>query len=237
MLAQDNEKSKGYYADNIRAKFSAALAEAREDVKSGKDLKVRISNSNSKMGAVTSVSTLPFITCPACCGNTCGKKCYAAKLANLRPIVLKSYAINTALALYKPAEYWRQIDAAACAVRFFRFHVSGDIINKAYFDNMVTVARNNRKTEFLCFTKRYQVVNNFIRGGGEIPENLHILFSGWLNLKPVNPYNIPETNVFTKEKEIRENWKICGGNCFNCACRGVGCWQAKNRETIAFKMH
>jgi len=237
MLAQKKENSKGYYNESTLAKFSAALNDARELVKSGKDVRVRISNNNSKMGNVTSVSTLPFLTCPACCHDTCGKKCYAAKFANLRPSVLKSYAINTAIALYKPIEYWKQVSAAACAVRYFRFHVSGDIINRAYFENMIAVVNDNPKTEFLCFTKNYKVVNNYIDDGGVIPENLHILFSGWDNLEPVNPHDMPETNVFKTEDDMRDNWKVCGGNCFNCACRGVGCWQAKRGDVIAFKLH
>ena len=72
---------------------------------------------------------------------------------------------------------------------------------------------------------------------GDLPENLHILFSGWENMDPINPHKLPETNVFGSEDEIRDNWKICGGNCFDCACRGVGCWQAGRGDIVAFKKH
>ena len=150
---------------------------------------------------------------------------------------MKSYAINTALAIYKPNEYWEQISFAAKAVRFFRFHVSGDIMGKAYFHHMVDCANENPYTEFLCFTKQFDIVNSWIAEGNSIPENLHILFSGWTNLKPINPYSLPETNVIPNGGEPKDDWKICGGNCFNCACRGVGCWQAKQGDTIAFNMH
>ena len=232
----------GYYKPEIIEKFNAALKDASAAVKAGTETRVRISNSNSKMGAVTSVSTLPFITCPECCEHTCGAKCYAAKLANLRPTVLKSYAINTALAIYKPAEFWKQVSAAACAVRFFRFHVSGDIMGKAYFMHMIDTCRGNPKTEFLCFTKQFEIVNNWISENGALPENLHILFSGWSNLVPVNPHKLPETNVISRGEssawwDLPDNWKLCGGNCFNCACRGMGCWQAVSGDVIAFKEH
>ena len=230
------KETKGFYNENTINKFLAALNDAKKEVQAG-NVKVSISNANSKMGNVASVSTLPFLTCPGCCKETCGKKCYAAKLANLRPSVLKSYAMNTAIALYRPIEYWKQVNAAICAVRFFRFHVSGDIMNKAYFHHMIDCAIDNPKTEILVFTKRYDIVNAWIDNGGEIPENMHILFSGWENLAPENPHNFPETNVFKTESDIKEDWKICGGNCFSCACRGVGCWQAGKGETIAFKMH
>ena len=231
------KKSAGYYNEKTLAKFAEALKTARKAVQEGEDVRVRFSAGNTKMGAVASVSTLPFLTCPASCAGTCGAKCYAAKLANLRPNVLKNYAINTALALLLPEEYWRQIAEYVRGVRYFRFHVSGDIINADYFAHMIECARNNPHAEILCFTKRYDVVNSWIDANGDLPENLHILFSGWQNLTPDNPHSLPETNVFTCEDDFNDDWKVCGGNCFNCACRGVGCWQVGNGETIAFKMH
>jgi len=227
----------GYYNDSTLAKFGEALREAAEAVKAGEETRVRISNSNSKMGAVASVSTLPFITCPSCCASTCGAKCYAAKLANLRPAVLKSYAVNTALALHRPDLYWAQVNTAVMAVRYFRFHVSGDIMNYDYFCHMIEIARNNDRTEILCFTKRFEIVNRWISENGELPGNLHILFSGWSNLKPENPHRLPETNVIERGAEPADDWKICGGNCFNCACRGLGCWNAQRGDVVAFHMH
>ena len=236
-MKNTSKKSVGYYNEKILGKFMEALNDAKKDVKEDKELEVKFSSGNTKMGAVASVSTLPFITCPGCCKDTCGAKCYAAKLANLRPNVCKNYAINTALAIYKPIEYWQQINDYCKGIRYFRFHVSGDIMNKAYFHHMVDVAIDNPKTEILAFTKQFNIVNEWIDANGDLPENLHILFSGWQNLVPENPYQIPETNVFTCEADFDESWKVCGGNCFYCACRGVGCWQAMKGDVIAFKMH
>ncbi len=229
--------NKGYYTDSTLGKFSDSLKDAFSKVASGEDLRVRISDRNSKMGAVASVSLLPFLTCPGNCAETCGKSCYAAKLANMRPSVRNAYAINTAIAIKRPDLYWTQVNAAACMVRFFRFHVSGDIINSEYFANMVKVAINNPNTEILCFTKRFEVVNTWIKENGRLPGNMHVLFSGWTNLEPVNPYSLPETNVIQKGESIREGWKLCGGNCMNCAMAGLGCWNAKSGETIAFHIH
>lgn len=227
---------KNYYNEKILAKFNEALKEAKKEVMENKNISVTISNGNSKMGAVASVSLLPFLTCPARCKETCGAECYAAKIANLYPTVLKSYAKNTALVLYRPLKFWTDVENAVKGVRFFRFHVSGDIINKEYFANIVDIATGNPHCEILLFTKRFEIVNAYIKAFGDLPENLHILFSGWDNLKPVNPFKLPETNVFGKEGPA-ENWKVCGGNCFECGCRGVGCWQAKKGDTIAFKKH
>ena len=222
--------------NKVTEKFNQALKEAKQEVKARTVKTVSISNKNSKMGEVASVSTLPLITCPARCKGTCGPDCYAAKLANLRPQVLKSYARNTALLMLRPELYWQGINYAMAGVRFFRFHVSGDILNSEYFENMIQAARNNGHCEILAFTKRFEIVNAWIRENGPLPSNLHILFSGWQNLKPVNPYKLPETNVFGKEGP-KEDWKVCGGNCFSCACRGLGCWKATTGDIVAFRKH
>jgi hypothetical protein len=231
----------GYYNEKVIGKFNDGLKDAKAAVKatieSGETPRVKFSGGNTKMGAVASVSTLPFITCPSRCAGTCGKACYAAKLANLRPAVLNAYAWNTALYMLDSKAYFDQIDDYCKGVRYFRFHVSGDIVNKAYFAEMVKIALDNPKTEILAFTKRYEVVNAWISENGKLPENLHILFSGWNNLKTINPHGLPETTVYEKEEEFNESWKTCGGNCFNCACRGLGCWQAKTGDIIAFKKH
>ena len=168
-------KNNGLYNDKVLVKFSDALREAAEEVKTGAVSRVSISNANSKMGNVASVSILPFLSCPGRCAGSCGVKCYAAKLANLRPSVLKSYARNQALAMYRPELYWAQVNVAVMSVRYFRFHVSGDILNRDYFDHVVEVARSNPKTEILMFTKRYEIVNKWIADNGELPKNLHHL--------------------------------------------------------------
>ena len=229
----------GYYNEKVINKFSEALNNAKTAIRNTpeNELHVKISDGNSKMGKVASVSTLPFLTCPECCAKTCGVKCYAAKIANLYPTVLDSYAWNTALAIYKPRVYWNGIDEACKAVKYFRFHVSGDIMNAAYFKHMIDTANNNPSTEILVFTKRFEIVNKWIDNNGDLPKNLHVLYSAWNNLTPNNPHNMPETNVILKGAEPEENWKLCGGNCFNCACRGVGCWQAQKGDVIAFKIH
>lgn len=228
---------KNYYNESNLEKFTAELKNAMDRIKAGGAVKVSISTGNQKMGLVGSVSLLPFLTCPARCKDTCGAYCYAAKLAALRPSVLKAYSNNTAIAALRPDIYWIQVRAAAAGFRFFRFHVSGDIINAAYFAEMVKTAEMLPGTMFLAFTKRYGVVNSWIDKNGSLPSNLKILFSGEKNLKPVNPYNLPETTVYKTVDEFNNNWLTCGGNCFNCACAGLGCWKASAGDIVAFKEH
>lgn len=233
------KKNVNYYTESIVTKFANAVRDALNHVRAEDPnyLKISISNGNSKMGPVASVSLMPFTSCPTACENTCGPKCYAARIANMYPGSLQAYARNTALACLRPDLYWIQVDAAVKAVRFFRFHVAGDIISHSYFDKLVQCAANNPHTDILIFTKQFEIVNQYIDKNGNLPDNLHLLFSGWYNLTPYNPHHLPETNVFNPDKAPADNWKICGGNCFECACRGVGCWQAKSGDVIAFNEH
>lgn len=197
--------------------------------------KISISNGNTKMGAIPSVSLPACVTCNP--SAPCFKKCYAAKLERIYKSVKNAYARNFDILNDDPAAYWQQVKAAAVVTRFFRYHVSGDIPNAAYFAEMVKTAEEIPATKFLAFTKQYQTVNDFINGGGVIPENLKIIFSSWGAWKCENPHGLPVSEVIFKGETPAEDWKICGGNCAECACRGVGCWEVKNGETIAFYEH
>ena len=140
------------------------------------NVKVSISPGNTKMGAVPSVSLPPVVTCAAGC--TCAKKCYAAKLCRLRANVRNAYQRNLDILTHDPAAYWLQVETAIATSRYFRFHVSGDIVDDAYFMHMVEIARTNPHCEILCFTKKYDIVNSHISIIGKLPQNLHIVFSG-----------------------------------------------------------
>ena len=196
---------------------------------------ISISKGNSKMGAIPSVSLPPIITCPK--GAPCAAKCYAAKLCRIYPTVKKAYRNNLDILNNNELDYWYQVQRAAKTTRFFRYHVSGDIVDYSYFNWMVTTAEMIPDTMFLAFTKQYEIVNNYIDIFGKLPDNLKIIFSEWGNQKPCNPHNLPTAAVIFKGTTPAENWKICGGNCAECACQGVGCWELKNGETIAFYEH
>lgn len=200
-------------------------------------MKVSISNGNKKMGAIPSVSLPPIITCPA--GAPCAKKCYAAKLCRIYPTVKNAYQNNLDILNDDWREYWRQVRDAVSVTKYFRFHVAGDIPNAAYFKEMVITARMYPDTQILVFTKQYDIVNHYIDVFGYlIPDNLHIILSEWGDGWAVpNPHGLPTSAVIFKGELPRDDWKICGGNCTECACRGVGCWELKNGETIAFYEH
>ena len=221
--------------DKMIATYREQLAIVSDAMRTGSEYHVKFSSGNIKTGAIMSVSVAPGLTCDGRCKGTCGKDCYAFGMCN-RTNVRAAWCYNTAIALKDPDLYWKEVTAVSGMQRWFRFHVGGDIINADYFDRMVKCAVSNPNTTYLCFTKRFAIVNAWIARNGELPVNLKILFSGWKGMKPVNPYNLPETIGYGEEGPA-ESWLLCGGNCSECCCRGTGCWKAEKGETIAFKIH
>ncbi len=199
-------------------------------------MQISISPSNAKMGAIPSVSLPSVITCRTC---DCQTKCYAKKLERLRSNVRAAYQRNLDILNSDPVQYWREVEAAIMCSRFFRFHVSGDIPDGLYFANMVAVAHRNPHCQILCFTKKFELVNQAIDSGTNIPENLHLIFSGWKGLTIPNKYNLPEAHVRYRDgtTTAREDAEICSGNCSDCAITDSGCWTLKAGEQVVFNEH
>lgn len=198
-------------------------------------LKLSISPGNKKMGYIPSVSLPPVITCANGCA--CARKCYAAKLCRIYPTVKAAYQRNYELLNGDEREYWRQVRDVVSVSKYFRFHVSGDIVNIDYFAEMVTTARLYPGCDILAFTKKYYIVNRYIDLFGPLPKNLKIIFSEWPGMEMNNKYDLPVAHVIFKGETPADDWKICGGNCSECACRGVGCWTLNGGDHIAFYEH
>lgn len=197
---------------------------------------VKISKGNSKLGAIPSVSLPSIKTCRNC---ACQEKCYAQKLERLRPAVRNAYQHNLEVWIKDPETYWREVEASIMMSRFFRFHVSGDIPSFKYLINMVEIARRQPHCEILCFTKKYNLVNEFIEQGGELPGNLHMIFSGWVGLEMANPFSLPEAHVRYRDGSTTacEDAIECGGNCTECALTEGGCWNLQRGQQVIFNEH
>lgn len=198
---------------------------------------VSISDGNSKIGNIPSVSLPSIITCIEC---ECNTKCYANKIERLRPKVRNAYAKNYQILREQPDVYWREVESAIMRSLFFRFHVSGDIVDDSYFEHMVDIAKRNPHCEIMCFTKKYAIVNHYIENNGDsIPSNLHIIFSAWIGLQMTNPFLFPEAHVRYKDGTTAANTdaKICNGNCESCAVTEGGCWSLTKGDQVLFEEH
>lgn len=197
---------------------------------------ISISQGNSKMGAIASVSLPSIVTCRQC---ACQQKCYAHRLERLRPSVRQAYRRNLDQLRAEPDTYWREVEAAIMMNRFFRFHVSGDIPDLDYLNRMVGVAQRQNHCQILCFTKKFDLVNRHLAEHGALPENLHMIFSAWPGLLMNNPYGLPEAHVRFRDgaTTAAANAISCLGNCTTCAQTNGGCWTLEAGQQVVFDEH
>lgn len=197
---------------------------------------VSISKGNEKLGAIQSVSLPSGVTCREC---DCRKKCYAKRIERRRRSVREAYQNNLNILNAEPEVYWREVESAIMLSRFFRFHVSGDIPDNVYFAHMVEIAERNKHCDILCFTKKYDIVNEFLEFGGKLPNNLHMIFSAWVGLKMDNPYLLPEAYVRYRDGSTTASDTAvqCSGNCTECAITDGGCWTLGEGEQVIFDEH
>lgn len=206
-----------------------------------KTFKIKISRTNAKLGAfIPSVNLPAGITCRP--DAPCHKYCYAKKGTFTYSNVKKSHQDNLDLYKSDPETYFNDIidylNNQDITFKYFRYHSSGDIVDAPYFEGMIKVAMLCPNTRFLCFTKKFNIINDFLKKGGIIPQNLSIVFSGWSkHFKIDNPYNLPTTIIdFRNKEDNAESVKDatpCGADCSSCKA----CWYLKKGEIIAFKQH
>lgn len=214
-----------------------------------KNSNVSISTGNGKLGSIGNISTPPIITCGSACGS-CMKYCYAVRAYlkygfERKDKKLNPWLVNYCIFLIDPDRYFYEISRAVYVYRFFRWHVSGDIINKRYFEGMVKVAVENPHCEFLAFTKQYDIVNAFIEENSiyAIPKNLHLLFSAAPGLEMKNPHNMPECHINFENQELNTfkgcagNVYHCSGNCSECIANNCGCFYLNNNDVTIINQH
>lgn len=217
----------------------AQMVNARNEyAKDLEDIHVYISSGNRKTGfSVPSVSLIPVADCGNCA--SCSRLCYDLRNDCIYNGVTSTRAKNSALAHNAIDRYFFEIKKACKAFRFFRWHIGGDILNAAYLAGVLDVAVCNPHCTFLIFTKRYDLINDYISNGGEIPSNLQVIFSAWPGAKMVNPYNMPVSSpLFVDGSHAAgQNPISCPGDCSNCAVMGSGCWTLKRGQGVVFAAH
>ena len=202
---------------------------------------IHISGGNTKLGAIMNISLPPVVTCHNC--SNCKKYCYAIRTYNRFTSTAAGWNDNYMLFQLNPDKYFGDISRAVKTQRFFRWHVSGDIVNTRYLAGMLDVAHDNPKVEFLAFTKAYQIVNEWIQLESDIPSNLHIIFSASPGVAMPNPYKLPECHINFSDPTLNtykggaEYVHACGGNCTECAINGCGCFFLKSGDVTLINQH
>ena len=204
-----------------------------------------VSTANSKLGKqIASVNLPAGITCRP--DAPCRNGCYALKGRFMFKSTRACHERNLQSFFDDKENYFNYIAGRCSLERYahFRWHSSGDIVNDDYLAGIVRVAAAASETKFLCFTKKYELVNNFIAKGGKIPENLTIVFSCWGDFVPDNPYDLPTSYArFNKVSSIDSDENIpddaveCKGSCKDCVHTEMNCWNLKNGQSVVFNKH
>jgi hypothetical protein len=197
-----------------------------------------ISVTNSKLGAHIPCVNLPAIT--TCIKDApCARKCYARRGHMALAKVKEKSEINLALWLTEPSMFERDLKIEAFPYRFFRWHSSGDIPDAAYLIMMVRIAHELPGTQFLAFTKKFELVNAYLGEHGNLPDNLTIVFSAWGDWLPDNPFNLPEAHIIFKNMKlpVPQGAAICPRYCGDCVQTGKSCWDMNYGGRIYFHEH
>ena len=164
--------------------------------------------------------------------------CYCTKGNMAFPNVRNSHMNKMRLYLADPEAFFEQVDRELRIVepKYFRWHSSGDIVDIKYLSLMCWLARRHKGTRFLCFTKKFEMVNTYFDGHKK-PENLVVVLSNWGNWRVVNPHNFPESFVdFGRGDEgIPKFVYECPGRCEECD--GQHCWHLQKGQSVAFHKH
>ena len=200
-----------------------------------------ISTGNSKMpGTTYAVDAFACITGSKLAkveGTPCSK-CYARKLQKLRPSVNHGWKANLEKWNNSDPEMWSQAMAFQIIKYntdgFHRWFDSGDLQSVAMLAAIVAVCKMTPRIKHWLPTQERGIVQEFIRQGNVIPDNLVIRISGSKINGPAPKFANTST-VFDKHGEVIG--KECkarsrGNQCGPCHA----CWD-KNVPNVSYPKH
>lgn len=223
---------------NFKKRMTDMINQKEEFKENVEDIHVYIAQGNAKTGlAVPSVSLIPVYNCGNC--KQCSRLCYDLRNDCCYKGCRDKRAVNVAILEEDRDRYFAEIDDAVKTLRFFRWHIGGDIIDYDYFVRMCKIAEDNIHCTMLVFTKMFDVVNEYLDKGNVIPENLRVIFSGWVGLEMDNKHNLPTSHPLFADGSTtaHDGAKLCTGNCTECAKAGTMCWVMDKGEEVVFPAH
>lgn len=190
-------------------------------------MKIHITSSNNKIGNTANISLPPIETCIN--GAICRDGCYAVKFYIMYKEVRNAWNTNLKILQSNPTLYFEGIRRYLLkkTPEYFRWHVSGDIVNQDYFNQMRTIAKDYYFTKFVVFTKNYYL--NFLH----IPQNLSVVLSVWPGF-PIPVTKLPLAFVDCEEEKRAFNFVKCLDNCEECRA----CWELnKMKKNVLLRKH
>lgn len=209
---------------------------------------------NSKTGSRVGCYNFPV---EESCNHNCEcyKKgiCYACGGFYQMPDNMNGYAENLAFFLKSDSKTFCDAfcdQLAANGNKLFRYFTIGDILNRRFFDCMIENARRMPHVTFWSYTKKYNIVNSWCDENGieNFPENLHIIFSHWMNedgsyFPMNNPYDFPTSEFipFGREDLAGKVTHICPCSdpdvVATCATCDHPCYKLAHGESMGLLEH
>lgn len=197
----------------------------------------KVSKGNSKLGKIYNWNLPAVVTCRK--NAPCIKDCYACKGFYRMTSVKKCYEENLRSFIEDPEETESDIFNQLPESGYCRIHSSGDFYNMEYLEMCVRIAINKPDMKFLAFTKKYELVNEYMNKYAYLPDNFTIVFSLWEGLELednswefpyslVSPEHIDNLGAFFPDN-------TCCGSCVNCK----KCWELRRNKVdyIIFAKH
>ncbi len=134
--------------EGMRTRLSKAQAAYEDAVENVSDLHVKISDGNTKLGAIPSLSLIPGHGLRQLC-NLCQELLRPSQRLHLKEVI-KTRAINSAIYHEDPERYFKEIDGYLD----YRFPKHSDSTSVAtyrtngYLDKDVQIARKHKDTKF-----------------------------------------------------------------------------------------
>lgn len=185
-------------------------------------MRLKISEGNSKIGNIPNLSLTPG-PAGSCHKAPCWNDgCYARKSYRMHGNVRKAWDGNLEFYKESPDDFFEELFQWLWARRMrtplFRMHVAGDIPDQQYWDIFSAGAGEFHGTDFLIFTKRYDLDFNYV------PGNVSLVISAWPGLEL--PRGLSENfPVAYLSHDVRaaglDYYFKCTGNCEEC---GHACW-------------
>ena len=200
----------------------------------------KLSDAISKLGKmVLCLSLTPILSCAH--DVPCKGDCYACKHAyNAYSNTREAWDHNFRMALN------REFDTMTDNIQhvldkgkhpYFRWFVGGDIPNIEFFDMMCEIALNNPDIKFLCFTKKYSIIEDYLEED-VIPSNLTVVLSCWKSYRPqpgvLDAFPRAYFNDDTPECDLPYVSFQCSGDCVEC---GHQCWDMQHHDNVIFNKH
>jgi len=195
-------------------------------------MKLSISPGNNKLGRTPNISLPPHTTCEL--DAPCRKDCYANNHAyKLYETTRAAWDRNLLIWEHNPEDYETQLRDYLSGrffkdgTRYFRWHVGGDMPDKAYAEMVDRIAEVFPETQFLIYTRRNWLDKPANKA---FPRNLQVFRSQWIG----ETVDTTERKfiVLAKGESVTMDAFICPGQCEGCR----ECWMM-HRHPIYIHKH